>query len=281
MNAQLDSARRRLADLQSTDPATAYQARLAQAKAMTGGGGDAGGTTTAALGAGAGGGTAGNGLAQFNGQGDRWRLDSRVERPRAPYTLAGGVSVIPAILWGGINSELPGNIFAQVSQDVYDTATGQCKLIPQGTKLAGAYSSNVVYGQSRVLVAWQRLVFPDGKTMDIGAMPGSDGAGYAGRADQVNNHYVRIFGSAVLMSGVIAGTTYSQRNSATTSVNGAPTASSALSEALGQELGQVTAQMISKNLAIAPTIEIRPGFRLNVVATKDLVFPKCYQSFDY
>ncbi len=91
---------------------------------------------------------------------------------------------------------------AQVAQNVYDTPTGKHLFIPQGSRLVGSYSSDVAYGQARVLVAWQRIVFPDGKAMDIGAMPGADSAGYAGFNDQVNNHYVRLFGSAFLMSGV-------------------------------------------------------------------------------
>ncbi len=112
-------------------------------------------------------------------------------------------------------------------------------------------------------------------------MPGADSAGYAGFHDQVNNHYVRLFGSAFLMSGVTAGITYSQRQNQATNTYGAPSASSALSEALGQQLGQVTAQLIAKNLSISPTLEIRPGYRFNVVVTKDMTFSKPYRSFDY
>jgi type IV secretion system protein VirB10 len=183
-------------------------------------------------------------------------------------------------LIAGINSELPGQITAQVSQDVYDTATGKYLLVPHGTRLVGEYSVDVGFGQSRVLVAWQRLVFPDGKALDIGAMPGADQTGASGFSDKVNNHYLRLFGSALLLSGVTAGATLSQdRNRGTE--NSAPTASSALSEALGQQLGQVTAQLIGKNLNTAPTLEIRPGYRLNVVVTKDLAFKKPYRSFDY
>lgn len=170
---------------------------------------------------------------------------------------------------------------AQVSQNVYDTPTGKYLLIPQGTRLVGAYSSDVSYGQARVLVAWQRLVFPDGKAMDIGAMPGADSAGYGGFHDQVNNHYVRLFGSAILMSAVTAGLSYSQRQNQSTIGFQQPNANSALSQALGQQLGQVTAQMISKNLNISPTLEIRPGFRFNVIVTKDLTLSKPYQAFDY
>jgi type IV secretory pathway VirB10-like protein len=124
-------------------------------------------------------------------------------------------------------------------------------------------------------------VFPDGKTLDIGAMPGSDEAGYAGLTDQVNNHYLRLFGSAILMSGITAGVAFSQENNSNNNINAQPNASSALSEALGQQLGSVTAQMISKNLNISPTLEIRPGFRFNVMCIKDLVLTKPYASFDY
>ena len=199
---------------------------------------------------------------------------------RQPFELRAGF-VVPATLISGINSDLPGQIMAQVAQDVYDTPTGKHLLIPQGSRLVGSYSSDVAYGQARVLVAWQRIVFPDGKAMDIGAMPGADSAGYAGFHDQVNNHYVRLFGSAFLMSGVTAGITYSQRQNQATNTYGAPSASSALSEALGQQLGQVTAQLIAKNLSISPTLEIRPGYRFNVVVTKDMTFSKPYRSFDY
>lgn len=212
------------------------------------------------------------------GQADRWRLDSGVEAPRTAFELRAGF-VIPATLISGINSELPGQIIAQVSQDVYDTATGKYRLIPQGTRLVGTYDSKVAYGQRRVLIAWQRLVFPDGKAMDIGSMPGADSAGYAGFNDKVNNHYLRIFGSALLMSGVIAGVNNSQTNSGNDPFGSST--NTVLSQAIAQQLGRVATEMIQKNLNIAPTLEIRPGYRFNVMAVKDLTFDKPYQPFDY
>lgn len=273
---QIAAVRQQIDDARRDDPTAAYQARLAQIRGM--GVGESGG-----IGGGApqllqtSGGNP-NSIAQFqSGEGDRWRLDSQPEAPRSPYELRAGF-VVPATLISGINSDLPGQIMAQVSQNVYDTATGRHLLIPQGSRLVGSYSSDIAYGQSRVLVAWQRIVFPDGKAMDIGAMPGSDGAGYAGFKDRVNNHYFRLFASAFLMSGVTAGITLSQDNDS----NGdRQRASDALSEALGQQLGQVTAQLIAKNMNIAPTIEIRPGYRFNVIVTKDMTFSKPYQAFDY
>ncbi|MDR2925510.1 MAG: conjugal transfer protein TrbI [Azoarcus sp.] len=222
------------------------------------------------------------GMAQQGGYGqfdapsreDRWRNPARLESPRTPFELRTG-SVIPAVMISGINSDLPGPIIAQVSQSIYDTATGEQLLIPQGSRLFGAYDSNVIFGQSRVLFAWQRIVFPDGKAYDLGAMPGTDGAGYAGAADKVDHHYLRTFGSALLMSLVTAGVELSQDR--TQGFGERQSASSAMSESLGQQLGQVTAQMVSKNMNVSPTIEIRPGFVFNVVVTKDLTLPHAYQ----
>ena len=209
---------------------------------------------------------------------DVWSLNSQMVPPK-PYEISTGF-VIPATMITGINSDLPGSIQAQVSQNVYDTATGNSLLIPQGTKLYGVYSSNIAFGQSRVLVAWNRLIFPDGRKLDIGEMPGATSAGYSGFEDKVNNHYFRLFGAAFLMSGITAGITYSQdRND--DNGNDSTTASDAMSEALGQQLGQVAAQLIQKHLNVAPTIEIRPGFRFNVIVTKDIAFDRPYKDFDY
>lgn len=217
-------------------------------------------------------------LANANVQNDRWFLDSTMQNPRTYYELRAG-AVIPALLMTGINSELSGQILGQVSQNVYDTATGNHLLIPQGSRLVGVYSSEVAYGQSRVLVVWQRIIFPDGKAFDVGSMSGADSAGYAGFNDKVDNHYVRLFASAFLMSAITAGVSYSQSNLNNNSNN--QRASDALSEALGQQLGNVTTQMIQKNLSISPTLTIREGFRFNVVVSKDLTFSKPYESFDY
>ena len=101
-----------------------------------------------------------------------------------------------------------GELNTVISQNVYDTATGRDLLLPQGSKLFGAYDSRVVYGQSRVLIAWNRVIFPDGSSVTLGAMPGTDISGYAGFKDKVDNHYLRIFGSDVLMSLVSGGMSY-------------------------------------------------------------------------
>lgn len=274
---RLAEVSRRLAEINTAAPVGDYKSRIAQIRAelAAGGAGDGGLVRTSA--------TVGNqkGFEQFatGSDTDRWKLDNHVEAPRTPYELRAGF-VIPATMISGINSDLPGQIMAQVSQDVYDTATGKHKLIPQGARLVGTYSSDVAYGQKRILAAWQRIVFPDGKVLDVGAMPGADSAGYSGFTDKVNNHYLRIFGSAFLMSGITAGVTLSQdrgRNPTDNRVR----ASDALSESLGQQLGTVMAQMITKNMNIAPTNEIRPGYRFNVMVVRDLTFKSPYRAFDY
>jgi type IV secretion system protein TrbI len=216
---------------------------------------------------------------------NRWKSPSQLEPPETRHVLRAGF-VIPGTLIGGINSDSPGQIVAQVGQNVYDTATGRFLLIPLGSRLVGSYDSDVAYGQERLLVSWQRIIFPDGKALDIGAMPGADSSGYSGFNDQTNHHTIRTFGSAFLMSAVIAATSLSQLNGNGSGGNNGQyynqqTTAGALNQALGQQLGQVTAQMIAKNLDIAPTLEIRPGFRFNVVVTKDLTFTKPYQAFDY
>ena len=277
------AAIRQQIDAQTRDnPTAAYQARLQQLQGagLVGGSVTGGPTAPGQSQMAAAGPSGGKDYGQFGGAGqeDRWKLNSQPEAPRSPYELRAGF-VGPATLISGINSDLPGQIMAQVSQDVFDTATGKWKLIPQGARLVGQYSSDVAYGQSRVLIAWQRIVFPDGKAMDIGSMPGADSAGYAGFKDQVNNHYFRLFSSAFLMSGVTAGITLSQPQTLSTTTR--QSAGSAMSEALGQQLGQVTAQLIAKNMNIAPTLEIRPGYRFNVIVTKDMTFSKPYRAFDY
>ncbi|MGL4209462.1 MAG: TrbI/VirB10 family protein [Candidatus Adiutrix sp.] len=187
-------------------------------------------------------------------------------------------SVIPGIMISGINSDLPGALIAQVSQNVYDTATGKFLLFPQGAKIYGVYDSRVVYGQSRVLVAWNRIIFPDGSSVTLGAMPGADMAGYAGFNDQVNNHYLRIFGSAIMMSMIVGGMAYAadQASNNNNNNNNNTSFQDEMMAALAAQVGQTTMQMIQKNLNIKPTLEIRPGYEFNIVVTKDVVFGGAY-----
>lgn len=193
----------------------------------------------------------------------------------SPYELKRG-SVIPATLVTGINSDLPGRITAQVSQNVYDSATGRQLLIPQGSKLFGRYDSNVSFGQNRVLVIWTDIILPNGATLQIGGMAGTDAAGYGGFSDKVDNHLLQTFGSAILVALIGAGTEMmipQDRNSLGT----ANSAEDAARRSFAETFGQMSEQTVKKNLDVQPTLEIRPGYQFNVLVDQDLVFPGAFQ----
>ena len=181
---------------------------------------------------------------------------------------------IPAILEQGINSDLPGEVKALVRTNVYDTATGKYLLIPQGSRLVGVYDSQITYGQSRLLVVWSRIIYPDGSSINLDGMMGQDIQGMAGFHDQVDNHYKRLVGAALLTSAFAAGISLSQRQS--TSLLTTPTAAQSASTAVGQQLGELGAEVTRKNLNIPPTIKIPVGYRFNVRVNKDILFEAPY-----
>ena len=204
-----------------------------------------------------------------------WQLQEQ-RTAGMPLELKTG-AVIPGVMLTGVNSDLPGNMIAQVSQHVFDSATGRNLLIPQGTKIYGVYDSRIVYGQERVLIAWNRLIFPDGSSISLGAMPGADMGGMAGLNDDVNNHYMRIFGSALMMSLVSGGMAYALDgvNDSTKTDNGTRMTDE-MTASLAQQLGQTSTTLLQRNLSIKPTLEIRPGYQFNIVVTKDVIFKEPY-----
>ena len=201
-------------------------------------------------------------------------LPNKVVAPTSAYELKRG-SVIPATLITGINSDLPGRITAQVSQNVYDSATGHQLLIPQGAKLLGRYDSKISFGQSRVLVVWTDIIFPNGATLQIGGMAGTDTEGYGGFNDQVDNHYFQVFGSAILIAAIGAGIDMSVPASSPYGYRQTP--SDAARNSFAETFGRVAEQTISKNLNVQPTLEIRPGYMFNVLVDQDMVFPSAYR----
>ena len=192
-------------------------------------------------------------------------------RPRvSTHELFAG-SVIPAVLVSGIDSDLPGVISAQVRQTVYDSLNPNVVLIPQGTKLIGQYSSAMVYGQSRVLATWSHLIFPNGMTIALAGMSAADDQGRSGLADQVDNHYFKTFGSAILMSLLGVGAELSQpQNSGAFNT---PPAGAQAASALATSLNQTGTQLLQKNLQVQPTLKIRPGDTFNVMVNRTMVLP--------
>jgi len=195
-------------------------------------------------------------------------LQAGREAPRSAYELRAG-AVIPAVMIGGVNSDMPGQLQAQVSANVYDTATGTRILIPQGSKLLGIYDSRVTTGQERVLAAWTRIVYPDASAIDIGRMPGADEGGYAGFHDQVNDHFWKVWGNALFLSAFSAGIQLSQGNS--NNQTSGLTATQTVAASTGQQMGQLGMEIARRNLQIQPTLEIRPGYRFAVQVTKDIL----------
>ncbi len=191
------------------------------------------------------------------------------EAPRTPYELRAG-AIIPAVMTGGVNSDMPGQLLAQVSENVYDTATGRLILIPQGSKLLGVYSSAITTGQERVLVAWTRIVFPDASALDLGKMPGADESGYAGFTDQVNDHFWKVWSNALLLSAFSAGIQLSQGYGGNNQTGGL-NATQTIAASTGQQMGQLGQEIARRNLQIQPTLEIRPGYRFIVQLTKDIL----------
>jgi type IV secretion system protein VirB10 len=184
------------------------------------------------------------------------------------YTLRRG-SIIPAVTVRGLNSDLPGQVTVQVTQDVYDTATGQNLLIPKGTRLVGPYNADVVENQERLLAAFQQLIYLNGATVNLPGMPASDLAGNSGVPAEVDSHFWRIFGSSFLVAGLTRLLTPSYQSDNTVIIN----AGTGLTGAAGQVLVDTAKRILDRNQQIRPTLTFGYGEKLNVEVTRDLVLP--------
>jgi type IV secretory pathway VirB10-like protein len=202
-------------------------------------------------------------LAFLNAAADRRTVaPDRVMPPASPYVLQAG-AVIPAALITGIRSDLPGQITAQVTENIYDSPTGRLLLVPQGTRIIGQYDNAVQFGQRRVLLVWNRLIFPNGRSIVLERQPGADAAGYAGLEDGVDYHWWDLAKAAGLSTLLSVGAELAIddddrllraiRNGGQDTINDA-----------GQEI-------IRRQLNVAPTLTIRPGFPVRVIVTRDLV----------
>ncbi|HVV48979.1 MAG TPA: TrbI/VirB10 family protein [Polyangia bacterium] len=195
-------------------------------------------------------------------------LNQPVIMPRSPFEVKAG-TIIPTTLLTPINSDLPGTIIGQVRENVYDTVSGNYLIIPQGSKLLATYDSAVSYGQERVLLCWNRVIRPDGISISLECMPGADLAGASGIADEVNHHWWRI------ITGVALGTLLSAtaERAAGNPSGYQPTIAQGWAANAGGAVNTAGQQITQKNLAIQPTITVRAGYSVNVIVTKDIVFP--------
>ncbi|MGY6633218.1 MAG: TrbI/VirB10 family protein [Alkalilacustris sp.] len=186
----------------------------------------------------------------------------RLAPPPSPYTLQAG-SVITAALMTGLRSDLPGQIAAQVTAPVYDSPSGRYLLIPQGARLIGEYDSRIAAGQTRLLLVWTRLILPDGRSITLTREPGADASGAAGLEDRVDNHWRRILlaaGLATLLNLGIERGADSENDVAR-----------AIREAAQDTIGRTGDDIVRRQLAVPPTLTIRPGFPVRVVVTQDLI----------
>lgn len=194
---------------------------------------------------------------------DRQTVSSeRLTGPVSPMILQAG-SVIPAALITGIRSDLPGLVTAQVTQNVYDSPTGRILLIPQGSRLIGEYDADIAFGQSRILLVWTRLILPDGRSIVLERQPASDPRGFAGLEDRIDHHWGGVLKAALVSTLLgIGGELGSDDDSELVR---------ALRRGGQDSVNRTGEQIVSRELGIRPTLTIRPGFRVRVLVTRDIV----------
>lgn len=187
----------------------------------------------------------------------------RISSPDSPHVLMAG-STIAGALVTGLSSDLPGQVVAQVTEDVFDSLTGKTRLIPQGARLLGTYDSKVAFGQERALVVWNRLIYPDGRSINLDQMSATDGSGAAGIADRVDNHWGRIIKAGIVATLFGVGTEL-------TDSGGDSAIAEAIRDSSGQTVGRAGDRFVERELDIRPTISIRPGARIRVLVSRDLI----------
>jgi len=199
---------------------------------------------------------------------------AELQTPQSPYQLMAG-TVIPAALLTAVNSDLPGQVIASVTEQVYDSVTGRNLLIPQGSRLIGQYDSQIAYGQRRVLLVWTRLIRPDGSSLVLDRLPATDAAGQAGVEDAVDWHWRRIVAGAALSTLVGVGAELAAPNRS--DADGRIVI--ATRESVQETVNQVGQQVTRRNLDLQPTLTVRAGFPVRVMVGKDLTLEP-YAQFD-
>ena len=195
---------------------------------------------------------------------DRKTINSgTLQPPASPYVVQAG-SIIPAALISGVRSDLPGQVIAQVRETVYDSPTGRLPLIPQGARLIGTYDNDVAAGQSRVLIAWTRLILPDGRSLTLDRMPAADAAGQSGLEDRTDYHWGGLFRAALVSTLLGIGA-----QSGTSNSTGDLTR--AVQQGASDSISRTGRQVVDSELGRPPTITIWPGMPVNVMVTRDLI----------
>ncbi len=194
---------------------------------------------------------------------DRSTSPERLRSPASPFVVQTG-AVITAALVTGVRSDLPGQVIGQITQNVYDTPSGRHLLIPQGAKVVGRYDSRIANGQRRVLLAWTRLILPNGRSLQLDDLPGADPAGYSGLEDRVDRHWSHLFAMAALSTVLGVGAELGADDDDHAVIR-------AFRRGASDTFNDVGRQTVGKGLDLAPTLTVRPGAPVRVIVTRDLI----------
>lgn len=212
-----------------------------------------------------------------NVQKKTFQLSSGLTAPTSPYEIKTG-ELIPAILTTAIDSDLSGNVTALVSQDVYDSVRGRYLLIPKGSKLFGTYDSNIIYGQNRLMLIWQRIILPNGYSINLETMQGIDMTGQAGVKGKVNNHTLKLLRSIVLSSlfnfvssGIGVTVNKNVGNSGDTTVSAGATIGNDIATDTSQKVANAGDMIIERDLSQQPTIRIKAGTKFSIMVNNDMI----------
>ncbi|MBQ4245933.1 MAG: hypothetical protein II733_02145 [Succinivibrio sp.] len=202
-----------------------------------------------------------------------FKLKEKVKKLSSPFVLMQG-TLIKAVMLTAVNSEIPGQVRAMVTQDVYDTVSHQYLLLPKGSTLLGQYATAAAYGSERLFLGFSRLIFPDGSSLNLGAMPGSSSDGSAGLTADVDNHFFRIIMNSMLLSSITAASDSVQAHHS--DAKGNTTFGSRAASSNASNLSTTFTRLIDKNINMSPTLNVKAGFPFSISITKDIYFDNPY-----
>jgi type IV secretion system protein TrbI len=193
---------------------------------------------------------------------DDGALDAGYGPPRSPYTIQAGATISAALVTA-LNSDQPGRVIAQVSENVFDSVTGETLLIPQGARLIGSYDADTTYGERRLLIVWNRLIMPNGWSIALRAMPGADAAGSAGLTGDVDAHIGRVVVASLVSAvlGVAANESEDEDDARL---------SQSIGDAAAQQAAQTGSRIVDRELNVRPTLRIRAGARVRALVSQDI-----------
>lgn len=211
-----------------------------------------------------------NSISNVNSNIGTGEINSKLANQKSPYTIFAG-TFLPAILVTGLNSDLNGIIVATIRNDVYDSTLGKYLLIPQGSRLIGTYNHDVSYGQNRLMAGWNRIIYPNGTSINLHGQPGTDLQGFSGFSGEIDNHYSKVFGSSFIMGLIFGGMTTAIGNQPANSNQNQISAGATIATQVGTQMAQTGLQVVNRGLNIPPSIIISPGYRFNILMTSDLL----------